>query len=144
MNNIIKDTHIGKKNIYFGAGLFLLLGLVIGIPLTLNFFGISVMSDDQYNIWKVVHGYGIFLGFINYFFGLMIDKLTLTKQQKEISSWSLILAGIFGGLIRGTLVLRSSFTNYGLFASLGEVVFITIGTVIFLFGQTRRKEIVST
>jgi hypothetical protein len=144
MKSILTGTDIGRKNIYFGAGLFLLLGLIIGVPLTLSLFGVSVMSDDQYQIWKVVHGYGIFLSFINYFFGLQIDKLDLTRQQKEISSWSFILAGIFGGVIRGILVLLSSLDNYGLLASLGEVTFITIGSVVFLIGQISRKKVVST
>lgn len=131
---------IGRKNIYLGMGLFILLGILIGIPLTLNFFGIRVMSDEQYALWKVVHGYGIFLGFINYFFGLLIDTSALTSQQKEIASWSFILAGVFGGLIRSVLVLFSGLETYGLLTSLGEVVFITIGTLLFLLGQTRRRE----
>lgn len=140
MKHMFDEIRIGRKNIYLGMGLFILLGILIGIPLTLNFFGIRVMSDEQYALWKVVHGYGIFLGFINYFFGLLIDTSALTSQQKEIASWSFILAGVFGGLIRSVLVLFSGLETYGLLTSLGEVVFITIGTLLFLLGQTRRRE----
>lgn len=140
MKHMFDGIRIGRKNIYLGMGLFILLGVLIGIPLTLNFFGIRVMSDEQYALWKVVHGYGIFLGFINYFFGLLIDTSALTSQQKEIASWSFILAGVFGGLIRSVLVLFSGLETYGLLTSLGEVVFITIGTLLFLLGQTRRRE----
>lgn len=140
MKHMFDGIRIGRKNIYLGMGLFILLGILIGIPLTLNFFGIRVMSDEQYALWKVVHGYGIFLGFINYFFGLLIDTSALTSQQKEIASWSFILAGVFGGLIRSVLVLFSGLETYGLLTSLGEVVFITIGTLLFLLGQTRRRE----
>lgn len=140
MKHMFDGIRIGRKNIYLGMGLFILLGILIGIPLTLNFFGIRVMSDEQYALWKVVHGYGIFLGFINYFFGLLIDTSALTSQQKEIASWSFLLAGVFGGLIRSVLVLFSGLETYGLLTSLGEVVFITIGTLLFLLGQTRRRE----
>jgi hypothetical protein len=140
MDRILEGIRVGRKNIYFGVGLFVLLGILLGIPLTLNFFGLRVISEEQYAIWKVVHGYGIFLGFINYFFGLLIDKTPLTSQQKEISSWSFLLAGVFGGLVRGILVLLSSLEAYGLLASLGEVAFITIGILLFLLGQTRGKE----
>lgn len=140
MKHMFDEIRIGRKNIYLGMGLFILLGILIGIPLTLNFFGIRVMSDEQYALWKVVHGYGIFLGFINYFFGLLIDTSALTSQQKEIASWSFLLAGVFGGLIRSVLVLFTGLETYGLLTSLGEVVFITIGTLLFLLGQTRRRE----
>jgi len=58
----------------------LLLGVIVGIPLTLDFFGMPVMSSDQYQTWKVVHGYGVFLGFINYFFSFAI---ALGKKNKR-------------------------------------------------------------
>ncbi|HEY6103573.1 MAG TPA: hypothetical protein VI007_10165 [bacterium] len=74
----------------FGIGLFLLLGVAVGIPLTIDFFGGSVLAEEQYRIWKVIHGYGIFLGFINYFFGLSIHRLLLTRDQKEVSLGTLI------------------------------------------------------
>ncbi len=35
----IVDGGIGRKNVVFGIGLFLLLGVAVGIPLTINFFG---------------------------------------------------------------------------------------------------------
>lgn len=130
---------VGRKNIVFGIALFLLLGVVVGIPLTINLFGGSILTDSQYQIWKVVHGYGLFLGFINYFFGLSIDRWNLTRRQKELSSWSLIIAGLFGGVTRMALVLVSALSAFGLYASLGETVFITLGTVIFVLGQFRAR-----
>ena len=137
MNRIFADTEVGRKNILFGITLFVILGLIVGIPLTINFFGGSVLTNAQYQTWKVVHGYGIFLGFINYFFGLLIDRLDLTRRQKEISSWSILVAGLFGGLARMTLVLLSALGEYGIYASLGETAFIALGTVIFLQGQIK-------
>jgi hypothetical protein len=123
----------------FGITLFLILGVAVGIPLTVNFFGGSILTSDQYQIWKVVHGYGVFLSFINYFFGLLIDRLELTKQQKEISSWSFLVAGLIGGVGRMILVLMSSLDVFGIYASLGETVFFIIGTIIFVRGQMKEK-----
>jgi hypothetical protein len=139
MNKAFADVDVGKKNVAFGIGLFLLLGVVVGIPLTINFFGGSILTRDQYRIWKVIHGYGIFLGFINYFFGLVIDRLDLTRRQKELSSWSFVIAGLFGGIGRMTLVLFSVLDDYGIDASLGEVVFVTLGTAVFVVGQVRGR-----
>ncbi|MBI3943668.1 MAG: hypothetical protein HY326_11700, partial [Chloroflexi bacterium] len=139
MESIFAGAAVGRKNVVLGIALFLVLGVGFGIPLTVDFFGGSLLTSDQYQTWKVVHGYGVFLGFINYFFGLMIDRLNLTRQQKEISSWSFVIAGLFGGGMRMTLALLSALTDFGIYASLGEVVFITIGTMVFLFGQMKGK-----
>ena len=136
---VFGTADVGRKNIVFGIALFLLLGVVVGIPLTMNLFGGSILTDSQYQIWKVVHGYGVFLGFIDYFFGLSIDRWNLTRRQKELSSWSLIIAGLFGGVTRMALVLVSALSAFGLYASLGETVFITLGTVIFVLGQFRTR-----
>jgi hypothetical protein len=135
MQSILEDIHVGRKNIALGIAVFLVLGVVVGIPLTIDFFGGSLMSSEQYQAWKVVHGYGVFLAFINYFFGASIDRLALTQQQKEIASWSLVITGLFGGLLRPALLLLSALTTYGIWASLGETVFLTIGTILFVLGQ---------
>ena len=137
MNKMFAGVQVGKKNVIFGIGLFILLAIGFGVPLTINFFGGSVLTRDQYQIWKVVHGYGIFLGFINYFFGLTVDRLGLSRQQKELTSWAFLAAGLFGGLGRMILVLLSAMSQFGLYLSLGEVVFTVLGTIIFLFGQSR-------
>lgn len=137
MYGILTDVHVGRKNIAFGIALFLVFGVVIGIPLTINLFGGSVLSDEQYQAWKVVHGYAVFLAFINYFFGLVVDRLSLTQQQKEVSSWSFIIAGLFGAVTRMTLLLLSAPDAFRLYASLGETVFITLGTVLVVWGQIR-------
>ncbi len=137
MNRIFADARVGKKNIIFGIALFLLLGVLVGIPLTIDFFGGTLLTSDQYRTWKVIHGYGIFLGIINYFFGLTIDRLDLPRPQKELSSWSMLVAGMFGGVGRMILVLLSALDALGIYASLGEVAFITIGTAVFLRGQMR-------
>jgi hypothetical protein len=137
MNTIFADVQVGRKNIAFGIVLFLISGVLVGIPLTINFFGGSVLTSDQYQAWKVVHGYGIFLAFLNYFFGLMIDRLDLTRRQKEVSSWSFLIAGLFGAVTRMTLLLLSALSAFGLYASLGETVFISLGTIVFVLGQLR-------
>ena len=98
MDKMFAGIEVGKKNVAFGVGLFILLGIGFGIPLTIDFFGGSILSPIQYQTWKVVHGYGIFLGFINYFVALSIDRLRLTHGQKELSSWSFLIAGLFGGV----------------------------------------------
>jgi len=97
------------------------------------------MSTETFQTWKVIHGYGIFLGFINYFMGLKQDELSLSKQQKEISGWFFILAGVFGGFIRMTLAMFNILSEFGLYASLGDAVFITIGTFIFIIGQIKAE-----
>jgi hypothetical protein len=142
MNNIFVNTAVGKKNIGFGIGLFLILGIVVGVPLTIDLFGGSMLSQEQYQTWKVVDGYGVFLAFINYFFGLCIDRLNLARTQKEISSWSFLLAGIIGGLVRMILVLTSSLNEFGIYASLGESACFIIGTLIFVRGQLNERPIV--
>jgi hypothetical protein len=63
----------------------------------------------------------------------------LTRLEKEISSWSLLVTGLFGGVFRLTLVLFAAFSSLGVYASLGETVFITLGTAIFLMGQLKSK-----
>jgi hypothetical protein len=143
MNRIISSVDAGRKNIITGIGLFMFLGIIIGVPLTVDFLGGSLLRPDQYQTWKVIHGYGVFLGFINYFYGLSIDRLSLTNKQKEVSSWSILAAGITGGVIRMVLVFTSALDDFGIYASLGESVFITLGTMIFIYGQVKGQDIQS-
>jgi len=138
MNRIYSGAEVGRKNILFGVALFLILGVVVGIPLTINMFGGSVLTSDQYQAWKVVHAYGVFLAFINYFFGLCIDRLNLAKGQKEISSWSFLAAGFIGGFGRMVLLLLSSPKNSFLVVSLVETALFILGTIIFVRGQTNK------
>ena len=70
-----------KKNIAIGIALFAVMGILVGIPLTINFFGGSVLATEQYTTWKVVHGYEVFLGFINYFYGLLIDPEAAARAR---------------------------------------------------------------
>jgi hypothetical protein len=135
MTGFLDGIDAGKKNVVFGIALFGLLGVIVGIPLTIDFFGGSILSTDQYRTWKVIHGYGIFLGFINYFVGLMLDRLTMTHRQRELTSWSFIIAAAFGGLGRMILALAGALEAFGLYASLGEVAFITVGTFFFVSAQ---------
>lgn len=137
MYTIFADLDVGKKNIAFGIALFLVLGIGLGIPLSIDLFGGSIFTAEQYQTWKVVHGYAVFLGFINYFFGVSVDHLNLSRQQKEISSGCILAAGLFGGVARSILVLFSALGEFGLWASLGETVCITIGTYFFVLGQMR-------
>lgn len=139
MNKIFADAKVGRKNIVFGIALFLIMGVLVGIPLTIDMFGGSLLTSDQYQAWKVVHGYSVFLSFINFFFGLCIDRLSLTERQKEIASWSFLLAGVVGGLGRMTLVLLSALGAYGRVASLFESAFFAVGTLIFISGQMKAR-----
>ncbi len=139
MYRIFTDVQVGRKNITFGIALFLILGVMVGIPLTINFFGGAVLTSDQYQAWKVVHGYGVFLAFINYFLGLIIDRLEMPKQHKEIVSWSFLIAGLIGGVGRMILLLTSSLNALGIYASLGESVCFILGTIVFVRGQLKAK-----
>ena len=138
MNKMFAEVKIGRKNIVMGIGIFVLLGFGFGVPLTINLFGGTILTQDQYQAWKVVHGYGVFLGFINYFFGLSIDRLRLTDRQKEFSSWAILIAALFGGAFRMILAMTSTLAEFGLYASLGETIFISLGTLIFVLGQSRQ------
>jgi hypothetical protein len=80
----------------------------------------------------------ILLNFINSFFGMIIDRMRLTDGQKELTSWSFLIAAIFGGAIRMILVILSALGELGLYASLGETIFISLGTLVFLLGQSHR------
>jgi hypothetical protein len=140
MNRIFADADVGKKNIGFGVALFLILGVVVGIPLTVDLLGGSMLTTAQYQTWKVIHGYGVFLAFVNFFFGHCIDRLNLTRRQKEISSWSFVIAGLFGGIGRSVLFLLSIFGGFGSYtASFIETVGFVIGTFIFVRGQIKER-----
>ena len=136
MNKIFANTAIGRKNIIFGVALFLVLGVLAGAPLTVDLFGGSLLTADQYQAWKVLHAYGVFLAFINFFFGFLVDQMSLNRQQKELASWSFIVAGLVGGLGRPALFLLSFTGGIGSYAiSLVETVGFLLGTFIFLRGR---------
>ena len=137
MNRIYAGAEVGRKNMGFGVALFLVLGVVVGIPLTVDFFGGSLLTRDQYLAWKVVHAYGVFLAFINYFFGMCIDRLNLTRGRKEIASWSFLMAGFIGGVGRMVLILLSALSEFGIYVSLGETALFVLGTFIFVRGQMK-------
>lgn len=140
MNKIYADADVGRKNIGFGMALFLILGVVVGIPLTVDFLGGSMLTAAQYQTWKVIHGYGVFLAFVNFFFGYSIDRLNLTSRQKEIASWSFVIAGLFGGIGRSLLFLSSIQGGLGSYtASLIETAGFVIGTFIFVRGQIKER-----
>jgi hypothetical protein len=143
MNKIYADTNVGRKNVNIGLALFLILGVATGIPLTIDFLGGSILTGEQYQLWKIVHGYGVFLSFINFFFGLCVDRLNLSRPQKELASWAFLLAGLVGGLARMGLVLLSALSEWGIYASLVESVLFVLGTVIVVRGlilpQTERR-----
>jgi len=140
MNRIFAGADVGRKNIGFGMALFLILGVVVGIPLTVDLLGGSMLSGAQYQAWKVIHAYGVFLAFVNFFFGHCIDRLNLTRRQKEISSWSFVIAGFVGGIGRSVLFLLSIPGGFGSYAaSLIETVGFVLGTFIFVRGQIKER-----
>jgi len=140
MNRIFADVVVGRKNIVAGIVLFLILGVVVGIPLTVDFLGGSLLTSAQYQSWKVIHGYSVFLAFINYFLGLTIDRFKMPVAQKEIVSWSFLAAGVIGGLGRMTLVLLASLAEFGRYASLLETVPFVLGTIVLVRGQMQRPQ----
>ncbi len=140
MNRIFAGVDTGRKNIVFGMALFLVLGAVVGVPLTVDLFGGSMLTESQYQTWKVLHGYGIFLAFVNFFFGYVIDRLGISEQQKEIASWSFVVAGLVGGIGRPILFLLSypgGIASYAI--SLVETGGFVLGTFIFVRGQLKES-----
>ena len=141
MNAILGNADIGRKNIWLGLILFLVLGVVIGMPLTVDMFGGSLLTSEQYQSWKVIHGYSVFLAFINYFLGLAIDQFGMSRRQKEVVSWSFLLAGLVGGAGRMTLALLSSLDQFGRPVSLVETALFVLGTVVLVLGQTQQPAV---
>jgi hypothetical protein len=143
MNRIFADAMVGRKNILAGMALFLILGFVVGIPLTIDFLGGSLLTGAQYQTWKVVHGYSVFLAFINFFLGLAIDRLRLPVRQKELVSWSFLAAAVLGGFGRMILVLLASPVAFGLLVSLLETILFALGTIVLVRGQMQGTPAVS-
>ncbi len=141
MNAILGNADIGRKNIWLGLILFLVLGVVIGMPLTVDMFGGSLLTSEQYQSWKVIHGYSVFLAFINYFLGLAIDQFGMSRRQKEVVSWSFLLAGLVGGAGRMTLALLASLDQLGRPVSLVETALFVLGTVVLVLGQTQQPAV---
>ena len=92
MNKIFAGVNVGSKNIVFGVVLFLVLGVVAGVPLTVDLFGGSMLTESQYQTWKVLHAYGVFTALVNFFFGFLVDRMSMDRQQLEIASWSFLVA----------------------------------------------------
>ncbi len=142
MNRIFAGVDTGRKNIVFGMALFLVLGVAVGAPLTVDLFGGSMLTGSQYQTWKVLHAYGVFLAFVNFFFGFLVDRLGISKQQKEIASWSFVVAGLVGGIGRPILFLLSSTGGIASYAiSLIETVGFVLGS--FIFVRSKMKESVA-
>lgn len=139
MNRFFAGADIGRKNIGFGIAQFLILGVVVGIPLTVDFLGGSMLTSAQYQAWKVIHGYAVFLSFVNFFFGYCIDRLGLSRRQKEISSWSFLIAGFFGGIGRSVAFLLPVLGGFGNYINLVETVGFVIGTLVFVRGLNTER-----
>ena len=138
MNKIFAGVDVGGKNIIFSVVLFLVLGVVVGIPLTMNLFGGSMLTASQYQTWKVLHAYAVFTAFVNFFFGFLVDRMNMGRQQLEIASWSFLVAGLVGGFGRPILFLLSVPGSIGSYAiSLIETVGFVVGTYLFLLGQLK-------
>jgi hypothetical protein len=140
MNKIFAGIDVGKKNIIFGVVLFLVLGVVVGIPLTVGLFGGSMLTDSQYQTWKVLHAYGVFTAFVNIFFGFLVDRMSLGRRQLEIASWSFLVAGLVGGIGRPILFLLSVPGSTGSYViDLIETVGFVLGTFIFLYDRVKAR-----
>jgi hypothetical protein len=142
MNKIFAGVDVGKKNIIFGIALFLILGVVVGIPLTIGLFGGSMLTESQYQTWKVLHAYGVFTAFVNIFFGFLVDRMNLGRRELEIASWSFLVAGLVGGIGRPVLFLLSvSGVWAGYMIDLIETLGFVIGTFIFVLGRLHGSEL---
>ncbi len=142
MNKIFAGVDLGKKNIIFGITLFLILGVVVGIPLTIGLFGGSMLAESQYQTWKVLHAYGVFTAFVNFFFGFLVDRMNLDRRELEIASWSFLVAGLVGGIGRPVLFLLSvSGAWAGYVIDLIETLGFVIGTFIFVRGRLQGSDL---
>ena len=140
MNKVLAGVDVGKKNVVFGVVLFLVLGVVVGVPLTVDLFGGSMLSESQYQAWKVLHAYAVFTAFINFFFGFLVDRMSLGRRQLEIASWSFLVAGLVGGVGRPVLFLFSVSEPVASYAiSLIETVGFVVGTLLFVWSLTRER-----
>jgi len=105
-----------------------------------NLFGGSLLTGSQYQTWRVLHGYGVFVAFVNFFFGYCIDRQNLNGRQKEIASWSFLFAGIVGSFGRPGLYLLSMDGGvYSYSVSFIETVGFVLGTFIFLYQQVKER-----
>ena len=139
MNNIFAHLDVGRKNVIVGVFLFLVLGVAVGIPLTVDLFGGSMLTESQYQTWKVLHAYGVFTAFVNFFFGFLVDQMRLDRRQLEIASWSFVVAGLVGGAGRPVLFLLSVPGPIGSYAiSFIETMGFVVG--IFIFVHSRMQE----
>ena len=140
MNKVLAGVDIGRKNVVFGVVLFLVLGVLVGIPLTVDLFGGSMLSESQYQTWKVLHAYAVFTAFVNFFFGFLVDRMNLARRQLEIASWSFLVAGLVGGFGRPLLFVLSVSGPIGSYAiSLIETVGFVIGTLLFVRSLMRER-----
>ncbi len=141
MNKILSGVDVGRKNIVFGVALFLVLGVVVGVPLTVDLFGGSMLTVSHYQTWKVLHAYGVFTAFVNFFIGFLVDRMSLGRRQLEIASWSFLIAGLAGGFGRPVLFLLSvpvvSIGGYAI--SLIETAGFVAGTFMFVRSQTQKR-----
>jgi hypothetical protein len=142
MDRIFAGVNVGRKNIVFGVVLFLVLGVVVGIPLTVNLFGGSMLTESQYQTWKVLHAYGVFTAFVNFFFGFLVDRMSLGRRQLEIASWSFLVAGLAGGIGRPVLFLLSVPGSIDIHTvDLIETVGFVVGTFIFVRSRMQERAV---
>ena len=140
MNNFFAGIDVGRKNIVFGVVLFLVIGVVVGVPLTVDLFGGSMLTESQYQTWKVLHAYGVFTAFVNFFFGFLVDRMSLGRRQLEIASWSFLVAGLVGGIGRPILFLLAVPGSIGSYTiDLIETVGFVVGTFIFVLSRLQKR-----
>jgi hypothetical protein len=140
MDRVLAGVDVGRKNIVLGVVLFLVVGVGVGVPLTVDLFGGSMLTESQYQTWKVLHAYGVFTAFVNFFFGFLVDRMRLGRRQLEIASWSLLIAGLVGGIGRPVLFILSVPGSIGSYAiSLIETVGFVVGTFVFVRGQVQER-----
>ena len=140
MKNFFAGIDVGRKNIVFGVVLFLVLGVMVGVPLTVDLFGGSMLTESQYQTWKVLHAYGVFTAFVNFFFGFLVDRMSLARRQLEIASWSFLVAGLVGGFGRPILFLLSVPGSIGSYAiSFIETAGFVVGTLLFVRSRMQER-----
>jgi hypothetical protein len=99
-----------------------------------------MLTESQYQTWKVLHAYGVFTAFVNFFFGFLVDRMSLGRRQLEIASWSFLVAGLVGGLGRPVLFLLSFPGSIGSYTiDLIETVGFVVGTFIFVRSRMRER-----
>lgn len=128
---------IGRKNIKF-AWIWILFGLLLGMFLEFKLsdptWGTGITQYTRMFL-KTAKIHGLLLAFLNLFYGLMIDKVTLGETGKKAGSLLVLLGTI---IFSGSLFLGAFSMKLAYFAPLGAICLVT-SVIIMIIAQLKTK-----